>query len=300
MFVSIPKRRKERKHIIYKKVKRINPFVENEIALNNKYNCAPFLLHFDRILSFKKVHFGDLEYAELLEEKDHLYSYVLLEYERSPSLYSFLKKRSFSEVLDAYRYLLHGLCWLHKEKRVHMNITEHTVLCTHDQRYVFSQNDHCIPIHSSELLSFLSSSSSSTSSSSTTKYNIYWCIELQLLSYIVKRQLSSLSLSNLEEVWWGFLSSFENTILDVFKEWKEQWFFQMQKYINRPLNEIVTGLLGTAGSWNVYSLHIAFLHCFPEFDSFSRWLLLELNPFERKLPNATLEALDHFMDGFKG
>jgi len=163
-------------------------------------------------------------------------------------------------------------------------------LSTYDRRYIFSQNDACLSIHSSELLSFLASFTS-------TKHNAYWCIEAQLLSYIINRQLSSLSLSNLEEVWWGFLSPFENTILEVFKEWKEQWFFQMQKYINRPLNEIVTGLLGSCGSWNVYSLHISFLYCFSEFPSFSRWLLLELNPFEKKLPNALLEALDHFIDG---
>jgi len=269
-------------------------FLKREMKKCHHRQCMIFwffFLHFQRILSVENVYLD-------VDSGIHHGSFVLLDY-RYPETYSIAscfpreKNRSLF-VIDAYRYLLNGLCLL-KEGDVHMNITEHSILCpssSYEKRFIFSQNGYCNPC-----------------SLGTMRETVYHCIEIHLLSFLKERNLSSLSWLNLEEVWdiWVSLSPFGNIFSEVLKEqWKHDWMFQMQRYINRPLQTIVDGLYLSSGTWNVYSLQIVFLILMAPFCekdvflfSFSQWLVSQMVPFERKLPNAALEALDHFIDEYK-
>jgi len=287
MLAALPKKR-EIHYNLYpskKKLKKRTRNIEREWA----FQRPMFFSHFQRLLSMEPVSMMNIEWDTLQLATP----FVLLDYSdtEAPCLSEFFREnRHPSVIVEAYQYFLKGLCLLEQEEIVHTNITENTLLCDfRSHRFLFSQNGDCFLYK--ELITTYQDRSSKKGD----------CIDLFVLVFLRRQCLSSLSLANLNDIWDGWMAFVgwkENL-----EEWKKDWLFQMHRYINAPLNVIVDGLFANAGVWNVYSLQFAFFQCLRLYEdrfysTFSRWLLSQMGPFEKKLPNAALKALDHFIDGY--
>jgi len=90
-------------------------------------------------------------------------------------------------------------------------------------------------------------------------------LEFHILFYFIQNDISTISLTFIEEVCEVFMKNL--SILDLFSE-KFRYTFKiscvesLKKYINKPKNDIIAGILTKNNKWDVYSLSLLYLHIF--------------------------------------
>lgn len=174
------------------------------------------------------------------------------------SISPFTYKKLIAKIIQTFKTLMNTLTILDKQTLVHMNITPHTILI---------QPDHsCILTNFSQ--SFILKNLNSERSPEVCERiktrpppNIYVSLEHHLLYYLLTKDQSSLSMSNIDEVvhrWHSGLSlgSFakyinSDDITAIIRP--------LHSLINKPKNVIINALLSTSYRWNMYSLHIIYL-----------------------------------------
>ena len=90
-------------------------------------------------------------------------------------------------------------------------------------------------------------------------------IEVHILFYLIKNDISTISYSFIEEICEKFMKN--NSILDLFTEkYKETYINScieyLKKYINKPKSYIITDILEQNDKWDVYSISLLYLHIF--------------------------------------
>lgn len=93
----------------------------------------------------------------------------------------------------------------------------------------------------------------------------YQPLEIHILYYFVKHNISTISYAFIEEFCEEFVENLR--ILRIFsenyrKKFKEQCIETMRKYINRSKKEIVDDILERNNKWDVYGISVLFLHIF--------------------------------------
>ena len=93
----------------------------------------------------------------------------------------------------------------------------------------------------------------------------YKPLEVHILFYLLKNDISSLSYSLIDEICSVFVNHL--SILLFFSEnykesYKSHCVESLQKYINMPKNDIISSILKHHEKWDVYSLSLLYLHIF--------------------------------------
>jgi hypothetical protein len=90
-------------------------------------------------------------------------------------------------------------------------------------------------------------------------------LEVHILFYLIKNEISTISYSFIEEICEVFTNNL--TILSLFSEkykesYKQSCIESLKKYINKPKSYIISDILTQNDKWDVYSLSIIYLHIF--------------------------------------
>jgi len=133
-------------------------------------------------------------------------------------------------------------------------------------------------------------------------------IEVHILYYIIKNNLSSISYSLIEEICEKYVNNL--SILNLFSEnykssYKLNCIDYLKIYINLPKNEIIKAILKENNTWDIFSLCVIYIHLFGNYakifslnNSFLNNILMELcknihpNPSKRN----TLKNLQDFFE----
>ena len=117
-------------------------------------------------------------------------------------------------------------------------------------------------------------------------------LEFHILFYLIKNDISTISLTFIEEICEIFIKNL--SILNLFSENYRNTFRiscteSLKKYINKPKNDIIASILTQYNKWDIYSLSLLYLHIFCNISSvfslkntfitkFSIELLKNINP----------------------
>ena len=90
-------------------------------------------------------------------------------------------------------------------------------------------------------------------------------LEVHVLFYLIKNDISYISYSFIEEISEVFINNL--SILSLFSEkykesYKQSCIDSLKKYINMSKNDIITDILEYNDKWDVYSLSLIYLHIF--------------------------------------
>ena len=269
-------------------VRSSSKITENEIAISETIKQIPFFfLHFQPVINYKKFKIAEIDDEKFEKCKivdDNKYCY-LLQYnipaqstsfadffthvrdlaspmatssKTTSSISPFTYKKLIAKIIQTFKTLMNTLTILDKQTLVHMNITPHTILI---------QPDHsCVLTNFSQ--SFLLKNLNSERTPEVCERiktrpppNIYDSLEHHLLYYLLAKDQSSLSMSNIDEVvhrWHSglSLSSFAKYINS---DSITAAIRPLHSLINKPKNVIINALLSTSYRWNMYSLHIIYL-----------------------------------------
>jgi hypothetical protein len=115
-------------------------------------------------------------------------------------------------------------------------------------------------------------------------------LEVHILFYLIKNDISTISYSFIEEITEVFIKKLDilNLFSDNYKEtYKITCIEYLKKYINKPKSYIITDILEYYDKWDVYSLSLLYLHIF---GNISRVFSLKQN-FISKIVNELIKNI---------
>jgi hypothetical protein len=115
-------------------------------------------------------------------------------------------------------------------------------------------------------------------------------LEVHILFYLIKNNISTISYSFIEEICENFINNL--SVLTLFSEkykesYKKECIDSLKKYINKPKTDIIYNILEQNDKWDVYSLSLLYLHIF---GNISRVFSLKRN-FISKIINELLKNI---------
>lgn len=164
------------------------------------------------------------------------------------------------KTIESFSYLLRGLIQLNQNSICFFNLSPKTIVFNLDcGDKPFIQN-----FQQSILVSKLNESYITNIINNIDDFT-HKPLEIHLLFYIIKNELSTISYIFIEEICDIFIKKL--TVLDLFPHqykvsYKACCIEYLKKYINRPKTYIINDILQQHNTWDIYGLSILYLHIF--------------------------------------
>uniref|UniRef100_A0A6C0ASR7 Protein kinase domain-containing protein n=1 Tax=viral metagenome TaxID=1070528 RepID=A0A6C0ASR7_9ZZZZ len=180
-------------------------------------------------------------------------------------------------LIDIFSYLLQGLIQLNEHNICFFNLSYKNIVFDLDCREKPLLEDFKYSLQ----LSKLSVSYISNIIKNLNDYRLK-PFEVHVLFYLIKNDINTISYSFIEQICEIYIKKFN--ILEFFSEsYKEKYKLacikSLEKYVNKPKNDIILDILEQHDKWDVYSISHIFLHIF---GSMSRFFSLK-NTFINKI-----------------
>ena len=205
------------------------------------------------------------------------------------------KKQYLLKLVQSFQFGLKTIDKLNQNKLVHMQLFPKNILFMDDNKMILTNFSHSFHFehikHERNLISQLFATYDVK--------NIYLPLEAHLLSFMKTKNLTSLSISNIEEVAYSWKSAIKQSSIggyltdEYFGE--EPFFLSLLSLTNKRQREIEDKILDYSKGWNAYAYGILFLqlcrffetlvpnaHCFSKSFVFELQKLINVNPNERK------------------
>jgi hypothetical protein len=204
-----------------------------------------------------------IEKLDLTDEK----KYLIFKYKDdklikfNDFLYNIYNPKIFIfNIIESFSYLLKGLIKLNDNKICFFNLSP--------QNIVFNLNCGEKPVIQNFKLSLqVSKLNESYITNIVNNENDYTHkpLEVHILFYLIKNNISTISYSFIEEICETFINNLG--VLTLFSEkykesYKKECIESLKKYINKPKSDIIYNILEKNDKWDVYSLSLLYLHIF--------------------------------------
>ena len=161
-------------------------------------------------------------------------------------------KKCILNIILSYEYLLKTLLVLERNKIVHLELCPENIVFVNDKKTLIRNFER----------SFVSDKPHHNLFNEYNPAKIYLPLEVQLICYMNKLKLVSLSYENICFLIEDFnkylsLSPINNILISNLN--KEEQYLSLKHLINKPNDYIMDSLLGTSIYWNNYSLSIMYL-----------------------------------------
>ena len=213
-------------------------------------------------------------------------------------------------LIDIFSYLLQSLIQLNHHNICFFNLSYKNIVFDLDCREKPLLQDFKYSLQ----LSKLSISYISNIIKNLTNYSLK-PFEVHVLFYLIKNNINTISYSFIEQICEIYIKKL--IILEFFSEnYKEKYKLacvqSLEKYINKPKNDIILDILEKNDKWDVYSISHLFLHIFATIsqffslkNTFINKITLELaknihpDPYKRSDLSTLLENYQNLLDGEK-
>jgi len=292
------------KPTVYKNLKHVDFFLQNEIqllhTLNQQHALSTnriFYEHYSTFLhtflTFSYVQLADLDRVPIGTNPTHKYGLFYYNSKQyvSPKLVPYLhsitpggiggseslvKRTLYNTLIQTFIQSLNACIYLTLNEIVHLGLTFDSLLVYHDDlidgcgfRTLFTNNQYSFFVNT------LQSSRADFLPSVLVHANqqlgsLMYPIEHELLVYLHSNNLSSLSPYHLEAVVDSFFEkgAFRKLPDSLLRELRQQSHHTLTQYVNAPILSIAENILKHWQSWNLHSLSMIYLHIllmlFPE------------------------------------
>ena len=213
-------------------------------------------------------------------------------------------------LIDIFSYLLQGLIQLNDNNICFFNLSYKNIVFDLDCREKPLLEDFKYSLQ----LSKLSVSYITNIVKNLTDYRLK-PFEVHVLFYLIKNDINTISYSFIDQICEIYIKNLN--ILGFFSEnYKEKYKLacvqSLEKYINKPKNDIILDILEKNDKWDVYSISHLFLHIFGTISqffslkgTFINKITMELaknihpDPFKRSDLPTLLENFQNLLDGEK-
>ena len=260
------KNNKENKIYTTKLVKKCFNSV-NEVNISDRIKIIPYYSNNYAIIEeYEFINIGQLN--EKIIEKLNLTSdiqYLVFKYKNdyfvdfNDFLFNFINPKTLIfHIIESFSYLLNSLITLNDNNICFFNLSSKNI--------VFNLDCGEKPIIKNYQFSLIISKLNECYITNIIKKLDDYTnkpLEVHLLFYLIKNDISTVSFSFIEEICDVFISNL--SILNLFSnEFKSSYSIlckeSLRKYINRSKTEIITDILQQNEKWDVYSLSVLYLH----------------------------------------
>lgn len=251
------------------KIVKFSHYSVNEASISNKIKEIPYFSNYFSILNdYEGLNISQLNenILEKLKNTDNM-QYYLFKYSDKNSidftdfLYNSksIKKLIF-DIINSFKHILNGLHLLNENNVCFFNISPKNI--------VYLDNFRENPVFNNFMLSLnLNNLNYTYFSHILNKLDdfTYQPLEIHILYYFIKDNLTTISYSFIEE----FCENFANNlnILRLFSEnykksYKQQCIETMRKYINWSKKDIINDILERNNKWDVYGISMLYVQVF--------------------------------------
>ena len=213
-------------------------------------------------------------------------------------------------LIDIFSYLLHGLIQLNEHNICFFNLSYKNIVFDLNCREKPLLEDFKYSLQILKLNVFYISNIIKNITDYTLKP-----FEVHVLFYLIKNDINTISYSFIEQICEIYIKKIN--IMQFFSEsYKEKYKLacvqSLEKYINKPKNDIILAILEQNDKWDVYSISHLFLHIFGTIsrffslkNTFINKIILELtknihpDPSKRSDLSSLLENFQNLLDGEK-
>lgn len=213
-------------------------------------------------------------------------------------------------LIDIFSYLLHGLIQLNEHNICFFNLSYKNIVFDLNCREKPLLEDFKYSLQILKLNVFYISNIIKNITDYTLKP-----FEVHVLFYLIKNDINTISYSFIEQICEIYIKKIN--IMQFFSEsYKEKYKIaciqSLEKYINKPKNDIILAILEQNDKWDVYSISHLFLHIFGTIsrffslkNTFINKIILELtknihpDPSKRSDLSSLLENFRNLLDGEK-
>ena len=277
----------------------ISDIIQNIKDYNNYYNIIE-----------------DYDFANIEEINDNFNKNIIKNNENKYLIFNYKKENylPFSDFLiyvdspkqflfnsiESFSHLLKGLIKLNENNICFFNLSSNNILFYIDKPiiYNFQYSLQVLKLNNSYIENIIQNLNDYTNKP----------LEVHVLFYVIKNNLSSISYSFIEEICEVFVNNLN--ILNLFSEnykysYKLACIESLKKYLNQSKSDIIQLILEENEKWDIYSLSVIYLHIFGNFlrvfslkQSFINNIMIELckNIHPEPSKRSNLEKLKESLD----
>ena len=192
-------------------------------------------------------------------------------------------------MINNYTYLLNTIQILNNHNLVHLNLIPSNIQLNKNNQPLISNFSHSFhfPSLNEERISNIFSQFIPPPLSQPSSHSILYNqpLEIYVISYLtIHINLTTLSLTNIEQIAEDFTALYPPFILTKIKQTKEQALLSLRPFINKPKEYIIKELLKKNNTWDKYSLSMIYL--------------LQLQQLEEKEEEKVPENLKKYITNF--
>jgi len=251
------------------KIVNYSHFSVNEATIAHKIKRIPYYSNFFSILEdYEDLNISQLneDIIEKLKNTDNT-QYYLFKYldKNSTDFIDFLYgstsiKKLIFDVINSFQHIFNGLCLLNENNVCFFNISPENIIFLDNFREKPVLNNFRLSLNINKLNYTYFSHILNKLDDFT-----YQPLEIHILFYFVKHDMTTISYSFIEEFCELFVENLN--ILRLFSEkykksYKEQCVETMRKYINWSRNDIINDILERNNKWDVYGISMVYLQIF--------------------------------------
>jgi hypothetical protein len=287
----------------------------NEANISNQIKNIPYYSNnYDIVEDYDFINICQLneKYIEKLD-LNHKKKYLVFQYKSNKFihfndfLFSIRNPKFFIlNTIESFKYILKGFIQLNENNICFFNLSPKSIAFNLDcgDKPIIQHFQHSI------LVSKLNESYITNIINNIDDFT-HKPLEIHILFYIIKNEISTISYIFIEEICDKFIKNL--TVLQLFPyhytdSYKASCIEYLQKYINKPKSYIIHDILQQHDKWDVYSLSLLYLHIFGNISRvfclkrpFLNKLLAELfknispNPSKRSSLQQLLKQFDSFL-----
>jgi len=262
----IKKREKPINDLYVTKINKYNFFSLNEYNISGEIKKIPYYFNYYLVVEdYDYINISEIDDDDIKKISD--YKYLDFKYKKqdivefSEYLYDINNPKLFILTnIQSFTDLLNSLIQLNENNICFFNLSPENIVFNLD----CGEN---IFIHEFKLsinLSKLTPNYMSKIIEELDNYT-YKPLEVHILFYLIKNDMSSISYNFIEEICNNFVNNL--SIMTLFSEsyrenYKKTCVEYLKKYINKLKNEIIIDILSYNNKWDIYSLSIIYLHIF--------------------------------------
>jgi hypothetical protein len=296
-------------------LKPLNFFSLNEIDISQRIQKIPnYIDYFNPILHDSHITLGEIDedFMERIDEipiESQILCLKIKKLTNSATFFDFFYNSSRNNspkahvlnIVNSYKHFLETIKVLEKYKLVSLNFHPSTIVFKNKLPIIqdFSEFFHSQTIHEERIQKMIQVYN---------KKNVFLPPEVHIICFLINNNLSSLSLTNVEEL----IADFQNRMVSLnclenylINELKETLAFSLRKYLNQSKPVIIQDILANCETWNNYGISIMFLVLLRDFfgdlnknsflKSFSQILIQNIHPLHDKRYNI-LQNISLFND----
>lgn len=263
---------KNNEYFYLQKRKKIVPnsfFSINEVNICHKIKKIPYYSNYYSILDdYELLNISQLN-ENIIEKVKNIgnNSYYLFQYLDVNSidfldyLYNFITiKELIFNIINIFPHIVRGLHILNENDICFFNISPKNIIFLDNYREKPVLNDFQLSLRLNRIdFNYISNILSKLDDFT------YQPLEIHILFYFVKNDITTISYSFIEEISESFVEKL--SILRLFSEkyrksYKEKCIETMKKYINLPKNEIIDDILDRNDKWDIYGISMLYVLIF--------------------------------------